>query len=171
MVASTHLSPLERLLDPLSECFSKEGAQRLLALRVDEETQSKLDDFAARNKEGLLSPRELAEYDSCIRALDVIAILQVGFVQREVLVEEFACSVVVFDRKLGAGNAIVFRGLLRERQCLLDAGMPDIADADLERVGRERMCRDHAQKCGADHGSDHFVSSRSSLNWRTCLAT
>lgn len=67
---------LERLLEPLGECFSREGAQRVLSLRIDAATQAKLDDFATRNKEGKLSAKERAEYDSCIRALDVIAILQ-----------------------------------------------------------------------------------------------
>jgi ribonuclease HI len=76
MKTETELPTLERLLDPLTNCFSREGAQRILSLRIDSAAQAKLDEFAARNKEGRLTSQERAEYESCVRALDLIALLQ-----------------------------------------------------------------------------------------------
>src|SRR5258707_10187538 len=76
MTTQMELPTLDMILEPLGNCFSREGAQRILALRIDATSQAKLDDFAERNKEGQLTKRERAEYESCIQALDVIALLQ-----------------------------------------------------------------------------------------------
>ncbi len=73
---TTETLTLERLLDPLRDCFTKEVAERIVALRTDAATQAKLDHYAEQNKEGRLTTKERAEYESCIQALDVIAILQ-----------------------------------------------------------------------------------------------
>ena len=75
-MTTTQLPTLGQLLDPLGDCFSKDMAERILALRIDAVNQAKLDDYAVRNKEGRLTAKERAEYDTCIQALDVIAILQ-----------------------------------------------------------------------------------------------
>jgi hypothetical protein len=67
---------LDRLLDPISRCLTKEVAQRLVELRADPELQERLDILADKNTEGQLSPEEHAEYETYVWALDFVAILQ-----------------------------------------------------------------------------------------------
>jgi hypothetical protein len=67
---------LERLLDPISHCLTPEVARRLVELRADSAIQERLDVLADKNTEGELSPDERAEYETYVRALDFIAILQ-----------------------------------------------------------------------------------------------
>ena len=55
------------------------------------------------------------------------------------LIEELAGGVVVLDRKARAGHAVVVGRLLDQRQGRLDAGVAEIADADLDGLGRERV--------------------------------
>ena len=66
----------------------------------------------------------------------------------EALIEELAGGVVVLDREARAGDAVILRGLFDEGQFRFDAGAAEIADADLDRVGRERMA-------GHDADADH----------------
>jgi hypothetical protein len=67
---------LRRLLDPVSRCFSDEGARELVNLRADEETQARVSELAGKCNEGTLSPEERAEYEAYVMAADVVAILQ-----------------------------------------------------------------------------------------------
>jgi hypothetical protein len=67
---------LDRLLDPISRCLTKEVARRLVELRADPTLQERLDILADKNTEGQLSPEEYAEYETYVWALDFIAILQ-----------------------------------------------------------------------------------------------
>ena len=67
---------LDRLLDPISRCLTTEVAQQLVDLRADPALQERLDLLADKNTEGELSPEERAEYETYVRALDFIAILQ-----------------------------------------------------------------------------------------------
>ena len=77
------------------------------------------------------------------------------FFQGETLIEELAGGVVVLDRETRAGNAVILRGLFDQGQFRFDAGLTEIADADLDRVGRERMASHDAQADRADQPSDH----------------
>jgi hypothetical protein len=67
---------LERLLDPISHCLTPEVARRLVELRADPVVQERLDTLAAKSTEGELSPDERAEYETYVRALDFISVLQ-----------------------------------------------------------------------------------------------
>ena len=67
---------LDRLLAPVTQCFTPEVAERLVALRTDAETQSRIEELAEKANEGELSPEELAEYEDYVEAVDLIAILQ-----------------------------------------------------------------------------------------------
>ncbi|HEY6728166.1 MAG TPA: hypothetical protein VI197_29355 [Polyangiaceae bacterium] len=53
---------LDRLLEPLTECFTPEGAHRIANLRADAEIQERLDDLAAKASEGDLTEEETEEY-------------------------------------------------------------------------------------------------------------
>lgn len=67
---------LDEMLDPVGQCLTPAVAARIAALRADPETQERLDELADKNSEGTLTPRENAEYEAYVEALDVIAILQ-----------------------------------------------------------------------------------------------
>lgn len=67
---------LYRLLDPLTECFTPEVAQRVVNLRPDPETQQRLYELAAKANEGDLTDEESTEYRAYVEAIDLIGILQ-----------------------------------------------------------------------------------------------
>jgi hypothetical protein len=67
---------LDRLLDPVSRCLTPEVARRLVGLRADPVIQERLDLLAEKATEDELSSDELAEYETYVRALDFIAVLQ-----------------------------------------------------------------------------------------------
>lgn len=67
---------LERALDPLVECLTPEAARKLVDLRADPVTQSRVDELADRANEGLLTPEERAEYDKFRAMFHVITLLQ-----------------------------------------------------------------------------------------------
>jgi hypothetical protein len=67
---------LDRLLEPVSRCLTPEAARQLVALRADPQVQERLDMLADRCTEGLLTPEEREEYETYVRAIHIIAILQ-----------------------------------------------------------------------------------------------
>lgn len=67
---------LDRLLDPVTDCLTPEAAQQLIALRADPQFQERLDLLADKCTEGQLSPDEREEYETYVRAIHIIAILQ-----------------------------------------------------------------------------------------------
>ena len=73
---STVATYLDRILDPLTECFTPQVARRLAELTADSQTQEHLDVLARKANEGDLSADEDAEYKQAIDAIDMVAILQ-----------------------------------------------------------------------------------------------
>jgi hypothetical protein len=69
-------SYLDRLLDPLTECFTPEVAERLVSLRARPEIAARIEELAAKANEGQLSAEEQAEYQDYVESVDLIAILQ-----------------------------------------------------------------------------------------------
>lgn len=67
---------LERIFEPVGEILTPQAAQRIVNWRVDEETQSRLDELADKCNEGNLTSEEMAEYDRFLVAFDLVAILQ-----------------------------------------------------------------------------------------------
>ena len=67
---------LDRLLEPLSRCFTPEAAERLVHFRVDPQLQARIDELADKCTEGDLTEEERVEYESYVRRGNVIAILQ-----------------------------------------------------------------------------------------------
>jgi len=67
---------LDRVLDPFTECLTREVAERVVNLRADAEVQARVDDLADKANEGLLSDEERAEYDKYREAFHFITILQ-----------------------------------------------------------------------------------------------
>ncbi len=67
---------LDRLLDPVGRCLSRRAAHELIALRADEEVQAHVRALAEKCNEGTLSTEERAEYEACVMAANIVAILQ-----------------------------------------------------------------------------------------------
>lgn len=55
---------LDRILDPVSRCFTPEVARALLLLRADADTQARIEELADKSTEGQLSADERAEYET-----------------------------------------------------------------------------------------------------------
>ena len=69
-------SYLDRMLEPVSDCLTPEVARRLAQMRADPELQARIDDLADRCTEGTLTAEEKLEYETYVRAGNLIAILQ-----------------------------------------------------------------------------------------------
>jgi hypothetical protein len=67
---------LERILAPVSRCLTPEVARQLVAVRADPDLLDRLEFLAERSTEDELTPEERAEYETYVRAMDFIAILQ-----------------------------------------------------------------------------------------------
>ncbi|MEO7300175.1 MAG: hypothetical protein ABI042_16545 [Verrucomicrobiota bacterium] len=69
-------SVLDRLLDPISRCFTPESARSLVALRADAVAQQRVEELAEKCNHGNLSPDEQREYETYVHVGNLIAILQ-----------------------------------------------------------------------------------------------
>jgi hypothetical protein len=69
-------SVLDRLLDPVSRCFSLAGAHALLDLRADAQAQARIAELAEKCTAGQLTPAERREYETYVHVGNLIAILQ-----------------------------------------------------------------------------------------------
>jgi hypothetical protein len=67
---------LDRVLDPVSDCFTPAMAERLLRIEVDTATQARIDDLADKCTEGELTAEERAEYEMYVRVGELIAVLR-----------------------------------------------------------------------------------------------
>jgi hypothetical protein len=67
---------LDRMLNPVAECFTPDVARKIANLQADETTQNRLDELAEKANEGSLTPAEREEYEACVEAIDLIALLQ-----------------------------------------------------------------------------------------------
>ena len=75
-MATVDTGYLDRLLAPVTQCFTPEVAERLVSLRPDAEVASRIEELADKANEGELSLEERAEYEDYIEAIDLIGILQ-----------------------------------------------------------------------------------------------
>jgi hypothetical protein len=69
-------SLLDKLLDPVSACFTAETARALVALPPNEDVRARMTELGEKADAGTLSPEEAREYDTFIEAGDIIAALQ-----------------------------------------------------------------------------------------------
>jgi CRISPR/Cas system-associated endonuclease Cas1 len=70
------LGRLKRLLRPLRRELSVELADALLRLKADTQVQSRYDELASKNTEGVLTPKECSELESLLRANSVMSLLK-----------------------------------------------------------------------------------------------
>jgi hypothetical protein len=67
---------LDQLVGQLGDCLTPESARRLLALKANPKLQRRVDDFAERHSQGLLTPEEQAEYGGYVYFDTFVAILK-----------------------------------------------------------------------------------------------
>lgn len=67
---------LDQLMAPLGDCLTPESARRLLALKADAELEEKVENLAARHSQGVLTPKEQAEYGQYVSYSTFVAILK-----------------------------------------------------------------------------------------------
>lgn len=73
---STAPTLLERIFEPVSATMTREAARQIADWRLDQETQSRIDELADKSNAGTLSSGEAAEYDRYLSAFDIAAVLQ-----------------------------------------------------------------------------------------------
>ena len=76
LIQTSDRRALDRLLDPLSDCFTPAVARRLVRFRADAPTRNRIEELATKCDEGELTPEERREYESYVRAIHLISILQ-----------------------------------------------------------------------------------------------
>ena len=76
MSTDAETAVLDGILDPVSRCLTLEAAAHLVALRADPVTQARIDDLADKNTAGTLTSEEHSAYETYVRAIDFVAILQ-----------------------------------------------------------------------------------------------
>jgi len=76
MVVSNTDDVLEQVFDSLADCLTPEVARRILDIRIDPQTQARINELAVKANEGLLTPEEAAAYSSFIEAADLLAIFK-----------------------------------------------------------------------------------------------
>jgi len=67
---------LDKLLEPVTRCFTPAVAKEIAELRADSVTQARIDELAAKCNEAALSEAEQREYRAYVEAIDLIGILQ-----------------------------------------------------------------------------------------------
>ncbi|MBI3463675.1 MAG: hypothetical protein HY000_11550 [Planctomycetes bacterium] len=67
---------LEELFDPVGECLTPEVASKLVALRAPPRVQARIDELAEKCNDGTLTPEEHLVYESYLRAINFIGVLQ-----------------------------------------------------------------------------------------------
>jgi hypothetical protein len=67
---------LDGILDPVTGAFSREVAQALINVRANETAQARIGELAEKCNEGSITPDERVDYESYVRALDLISVLQ-----------------------------------------------------------------------------------------------
>lgn len=67
---------LDRILDPVNRCLTPDVRRRILQLRADPVTQARIEELAEKSTQGQLSADEQAEYETYVRAMDFVAVLQ-----------------------------------------------------------------------------------------------
>lgn len=57
--------------------MTPESLRAIVNLRADPQVQARIDELAEKCNEGTLTPQERDEYETCVRANNIIGILQV----------------------------------------------------------------------------------------------
>ncbi|MBC8114890.1 MAG: hypothetical protein H7062_10960 [Candidatus Saccharimonas sp.] len=67
---------VDKVIEPLTDCLTPEVAERIVNLRLDSQTQAKLDELAEKGSAGQLDASERADYQELVEALDFMGLLK-----------------------------------------------------------------------------------------------
>lgn len=67
---------LDSMIEPFTECLTRDAAQKIVSLRADENVQHRIDELASLANLGQLSDAQRAEYDRYLAAFHFITIIQ-----------------------------------------------------------------------------------------------
>ena len=76
MAAKPKLPVLDLLVDPLSQCLTKESARRVINMKSDKRLQAAVNQLAEKCNEGTLTPNEKAQYEAYVSFGTFIALLK-----------------------------------------------------------------------------------------------
>ncbi|MBL8812852.1 MAG: hypothetical protein JNM43_21985 [Planctomycetaceae bacterium] len=69
-------TPLNRILQPLSDCLTRDVAERVVNLRLHEDLQQRLSVLAEKANEGELTAEERVEYEQYVEGIDLLGIFK-----------------------------------------------------------------------------------------------
>ena len=72
----TNASVSDRMLQPLTACFTPDVAQRIVEARLDPATQSRIDELAVKANRGTLTEPERQEYEEYVEYIDLVGIIK-----------------------------------------------------------------------------------------------
>ena len=76
MTDQSNSAVLDEVFEPVSRCLTPDVARRVAALRASPRVQETLDDFAEKSTAGTLTEDERDKYETYIRAINFIGVLQ-----------------------------------------------------------------------------------------------
>ena len=72
----TTLSAANRMLRPVTSCLTLEVARRIVDAHLDDDTQSRIDELAAKANRGTLTEAEWQEYAEFVDYIDLMGIIK-----------------------------------------------------------------------------------------------
>lgn len=76
MSEQSNTAVLDELFDPVSRCLTPDVARRIAALRASPQVQETMDELAEKSTEGTLTEAERGRYETYVRAINFIGVLQ-----------------------------------------------------------------------------------------------
>jgi hypothetical protein len=67
---------LHRIFDPIGRCLTPAVARKIVRLRADPSLQTRLDELATKSNEGQLTAAERTEYETYVRGIHFLTVLQ-----------------------------------------------------------------------------------------------
>lgn len=67
---------LEKMLDPIAQCLTREAARQILSFQVDHATRKRVDILAELARSGEINEEQKQEYRELVDAMDLVALLK-----------------------------------------------------------------------------------------------
>ena len=75
-IATITTTALDPVFEPINKCLSPTVARKIASLRAVADLNARLEELGEKANDGRLTPKERAEYESYVRGIDLISILQ-----------------------------------------------------------------------------------------------
>ncbi len=76
MSAITPSTPLNRVLQPISECLTRDVAERVINVPLNQDLQERLNVLAEKANDGVLTAEEQYEYEQYVEGIDLLGIFK-----------------------------------------------------------------------------------------------